>query len=95
MKLNVSDKVAEWYKNELEIDSGSAIRFFPRYGGIGGHIPGFSLGINHDQPTDSHVSTLVNEVTFFIEKEDEWYFKDVNLTVSLDEDKNEPSFSYD
>ena len=93
MDLIVSEDVASWYKKELALKSSAYVRFFPRYG-HGGHIPGFSIGINHDKPKVIHISTEVQEITFYIEAEDAWYFDDINLNVTLNETMQEPEYSY-
>jgi len=94
MGLTITNDVATWYKRELDIGSEpSYIRFFPRYG-HGGHIPGFSMGINHDKPKKTYASTVVEGITFFIESDDAWYFEDVSLQVTLNEDRDEPEFNY-
>lgn len=94
MKLVIENDVAKWYKTELEIESEqSYIRFFPRYG-HGGHIPGFSMGINNDKPEATYTSTTVEDITFFIESKDAWYFEDINLHITLNKDRDEPEFNY-
>lgn len=95
MKIHITEKAAKWYEEELELQPPAYIRFFPRYGGVGGQIPGFSLGINNNSPTDMRSSVKVNDITFFIEAKDAWYFDDKNLAIRLNEQKNEPEFSYE
>jgi uncharacterized protein YneR len=93
MKLYVSKEAAEWYRNELEIDSGN-LRFFVRYGGLGGNIPGFSLGLKFDSPEEIHASSEINSLLFFIESADQWYFDGKDLEVTLGKTMQEPEFSY-
>lgn len=94
MNLTVTEEIARWYKEELNIQTPAYIRFFPRYGGFGGHIPGFSLGINNDIPEDVLAKAQVDDITFYIEKKDAWYFDGVNLHVAHDEKLKEPKYSY-
>lgn len=94
INIHVSDEVAKWYKDELTIDDAAQIRFHVRYGGIGGHIPGFSLGLKYDTPDEVHASTTVDNITFFIESMDEWYFDGKDLEVTLNRDMSEPEFIY-
>ncbi len=93
MNLTVTEEIANWYKEELNIQSSTYIRFFPRYG-FGGHIPGFSIGISQDTPEDIFVKTKVKNIIFYIEKKDAWYFEGVNLHVTYDEKLKEPKYSY-
>lgn len=93
MNLHISENAAKWYKNEFEIEKSGQIRFFVRYG-FGGIIPGFSLGVGFDDPVDIHASYDAAEITFFIEEKDAWYFDENNLTVLMNNKRNEPEFMY-
>lgn len=94
MNIQVSEKAAEWYKDEYNVEE-AAFRFFVRYGGMGGHIPGFSLGINLENPVKMHTSTTINGLQFFVEESDVWYFEDKDLFITFDEQQNEPHFAYE
>ncbi len=95
MKLHVTNEAAKWYIKELDITPPSQIRLFPRYGGVGGIVPGFSLGINQDVPTTVYASIETEELLFFVEENDAWYFGEHDLTIQLDADKDEPEFIYE
>lgn len=94
MNLHITQKAADWYMDELELDTPTQIRLFPRYGGVGGIIPGFSVGINNDVPEVIHTSSTVSDILFFIEEKDSWYFEGHHLTIQFNEDLNEPEFIY-
>lgn len=94
MQIIISEEAVHWYKTELDIVGPTYIRFYVRYGGIGGNVPGFSLGITIESPSDMHTSIKVDNITFFIEKSDRWYFEDKDLFISFDEQLNEPQFTY-
>lgn len=94
MELHVTTDAAKWYKDELLMKTTGFVRFFPRYG-FGGHIPGFAIGINQETPENIFVSTEVNNITFYVETKDAWYFDDVEkLTIDLNEKLNEPEFIF-
>ena|SRR5699024_5318848 len=95
MKLHITQEAANWYVNELELDTPTQIRLFPRYGGVGGIIPGYSVGINNDLPEVVHASSIVSGIKFFIEEKDAWYFDGYHLTIQFDEELNEPEFIYE
>src|SRR5690625_3241139 len=94
VQIVISKDVAEWYKDELHLKDGDTIRFFVRYGGIGGNIAGFSLGVNVEKAKNAHKTVTVSNIEFFVDESDVWYFDDQDLHVNLDELLNEPSFSY-
>lgn len=95
MEIKITDDATDWYERELEVKAGDSIRFFVRYGGVGGRIPGFSLGINLEQPNTVHASISINGITYYIEEADAWYFDENNLMVHLDEKLQEPQFTYE
>lgn len=94
MNIHITDEAISWYERELDIQPGDAIRFFVRYGGFGGRIPGFSLGINVEAPNNIYASASKNGINFFIEETDAWYFDQVDLTVQFDTELKEPQFIY-
>jgi uncharacterized protein YneR len=93
MEIHISEEAVAWYKKEYEVEQ-ATFRFFVRYGGMGGNVPGFSLGITQEPPHTIHTSTTVKGVEFFIADTDVWYFEDKDLTITYDEKSNEPQFAY-
>lgn len=93
MDIVISEDAVQWYREELELDKEVSIRFFVRYGGVG-NVPGFSLGINIEQPNKVHASTTIDNIYFFIEEEDVWYFENKDLVITYNKEKDEPQFTY-
>lgn len=94
MELNVTNDAARWYKKELAMTTPGFIHFFPRYG-FGGHIPAFAIGINQEEPENMYSSTKVEDITFYVETKDAWYFDDIEkMTIELNKKLNEPEFIY-
>ncbi|MBP2001014.1 uncharacterized protein YneR [Paenibacillus shirakamiensis] len=92
--INVSVKAAMWYKKELELQAGQAVRFFVRYS-AGGHIhPGFSLGIEVEHATTPGFSTVVDDIQFFMEEQDLWYLEGYDLQVTYDETTDDIHYEY-
>src|SRR5690625_645331 len=94
MDIKISNEAAEWFKEEYEINEKVSLRFFVRYGGMGGNVPGFSLGVNIEEPDVIHTSTTLENILFFVEESDAWYFEEKDLIITLDEKMGEPQFSY-
>ncbi len=46
MNLSVTKEAAQWYKNELNLQSGETLRLFVQYGGCSTVQKGLSLGIS-------------------------------------------------
>lgn len=91
MKLTITDAAATWYINELGLKAGDSLRFFGKVYGVNG----FSLAINKAEPTKTTVHTKVNDVLFYIEDTDTWFFEDADLNISIDETLKEPKFEMD
>ncbi|AWB46872.1 hypothetical protein DCC85_09290 [Paenibacillus sp. CAA11] len=93
--IQVTEQAANWYKQELDLQSGQAIRFFARYS-AGGHIhPGFSLGIQVEEPQHPGYSTVVSGITFYMEQQDLWYLDGYCLDVSYDPDADDILYTYE
>lgn len=95
MKISITGEAANWYKEELLLDVTPSVRFFVRYGGVGGLQPGFSLGVAPEQPVNPITQVESKGIQFFIESDDAWYFDSHDLTITLDPSLDEPKFSYD
>lgn len=93
MELQVTDQAAQWYKEELQIETDINIRLYIRFG-EGGYMPGFSIGIRKDSPVDILTSERVDSIFFYIEESDGWYFSDTNLSIEFDLKRDEPYFYY-
>lgn len=94
MQLSVTEEAAKWYEDELEIKEETHLRFYVRYGGVGGLQPGFSLAIKLEKPMEPIAETTTGAIHFFIEEDDEWYFDKHSLHVQLDPKWEEPDFQY-
>lgn len=93
MKINMSDKVFQWYKEELALNQGDCIRFYIRYGGFNCFVKSFSLGMDKVSPEQYHTKIEKDGITFFIEDCDTWYFDDKDLVIDFNEQLGEPEFT--
>ncbi|WP_394233693.1 HesB/YadR/YfhF family protein [Niallia oryzisoli] len=93
MQISMSDKVVQWYKEDLSLTEGDFVRFYVRYGGFNSFIKGFSLGIDRDTPEQSQVRMEKDGITFYIEDNDTWYFDDKDLVIDFNEQLKEPEFT--
>ena len=94
MKITIDEQSAQWYKEELELEKGDCLRFFPRYGGYSPIQSGFSLGINKEEEKQAAVTLEQEGITYFVNEDDVWYFDEHDLHITFDEQKAEPAFSY-
>lgn len=94
MKIIVSDEAYNWFKREMEIEKGDTIRFYVRYGGSSPFHEGFSLGMNREEPHEIGVELEHDNVLFYIEKDDEWFFNEHDLHVHVNEQADELAYEY-
>ncbi|MEH7453145.1 HesB/YadR/YfhF family protein [Gottfriedia acidiceleris] len=94
MKITISEDALKWFQDEMNVKEGDTIRFFARYGGNSTIHKGYSLGVTKEQPLDIGESITIDNVVYFINETDLWYFKDYNLNVIVNEN-NELHFDYE
>lgn len=93
MTLIIEPTALDWFRSELEVQQGEAVRFFVRLGGCSTVQAGFSLGIAKEVPKEIGVSTVVDGITFYMEKEDVWYLNEQDLRVSYNSSRAEIEFA--
>lgn len=94
MKIVITEQALKWFYDEMDVQSGDYIRFYARYGGSNPFHVGFSLGMSKDDPLNPSIVLQQNGITFFIEKDDEWFFNDHDLLVDFDEKIDELKYEY-
>ena len=94
MKIVLSNDAMDWFKEEMETISGEYIRFYARYGGSSALHEGFSLGVTKEEPMELSVELIVDNIHFYIEDRDIWYFDNHDLHVNVDPKLKELTYSY-
>ena len=94
MNIQVTEEALRWFKEEMEATSGDTIRFYARYGGSSPFHEGFSLGMNREVPHDIGVKEIIEEICFYIEQADLWFFNDHSLLVDVNRETDELKYNY-
>ncbi|AQQ53076.1 hypothetical protein B0X71_08200 [Planococcus lenghuensis] len=94
MDIVVSKEALNWFKDEMEAEPGENIRFFARYGGSSKLHAGFSLGVTKDTPDEAAAESTYDNLLFFVEERDKWYFDGHNLHVLFNESTGELEYDY-
>lgn len=94
MKIVITDEAFKWFKEEMEVEPGDYVRFYARYGGSSPFHEAFSLGMNREVPHEIGVETIVDDVYFYIEKADEWFFNEHDLHVSINSALGELAYDF-
>lgn len=95
MNIIVNDRAAAWYKEEMLLNKGDYVRFFARYGGCSTVQQGFSLGVSSEVPHQIGFEVVKEDIHYYIEEKDLWYFDGKDLYVDFNEQVNEPVFRYE
>lgn len=94
MNIIITEQAITWFKEEMDLETGSHIRFFPRYGGSNPFHEGYSIGMNTDFPINAAEKQQHSGVNFFIEKDDLWFFDGHDFKVDVNTELDELSFDY-
>lgn len=94
MKLVISQTALNWFKEEMDAEPSSSIKFFARYGGSNPFHEGYSIGVTFDEPIEEAVTFDVDGIHFFIERDDLWFFNDHDLHVDVNTDLEELIYDY-
>ena len=94
MEIKISEDAFKWFHEEMEVAAGESVRFYVRYGGSGLQ-PGFSLGVTKDQPYETAAEVKEDDVLYFIEQKDLWYFDAHDLLVSVNDELHELDYAYE
>ncbi|REB07492.1 hypothetical protein DVB69_11190 [Sporosarcina sp. BI001-red] len=94
MTIRISDEATQWFVEEMDVEAGDSIRFFARYGGSSPLHEGFSLGVIREQPDEVAIETVLDDVRYYIETRDLWYFDGHDLQVAVNHDLGELQYDY-
>lgn len=93
--ISLTKEALAWFKEDMDAQPGEAIRFFARYGGSSPIHEGFSIGVTKEQPDEAVVQIVQDDILFYIEHRDLWYFDEHDLHVHIDPTLGELTYSYE
>ncbi|MFC5402710.1 HesB/YadR/YfhF family protein [Cohnella soli] len=82
VELIVTPSALSCFKGNWGIGDGEVVRVFVRYVS-GGETP-FAFGITRDTPLDAAVTTVAEQVTFYMESKDVWFLEGRSLRIDLE-----------
>ncbi|EAF6538282.1 HesB/YadR/YfhF family protein [Listeria monocytogenes] len=95
MNIEVTDQANKWFHDEFDVANGNGIRLFAKYGGSNSSLhPGFSIGLTAEKPQEAAVAEKKEDLIFFIEDHDYWYFKDYDWKIDYEPKTEEVLFSF-
>jgi uncharacterized protein YneR len=89
MFISIDEKALSWFSEEFEINRPLSIRLYPQYAGFGQQHKGYSIGFSVETPTNAEYSKAVNDITFYVECSDIWFFNDIDTYLFIDNQTKE------
>ena len=95
MKIHITEDALKWFKEEVDLEPGDKINFFVQTYGSSKLHDNFTLGFNFD-PNDKNASaeTTVEDISFYVNESDEWFFKGYDLYIEYDAQKDEIDYDF-
>lgn len=94
MQITISDKANRWFIEEMDLEPGDAVRFLGKLYGKTDVHDNFSVGMRIDDPRDVLAEKQIDGITYFIEKNDEWFFSGYNFEVQYDEETMDIKYNF-
>ncbi|MBD8071561.1 HesB/YadR/YfhF family protein [Bacillus sp. PS06] len=95
MKIEISEGALHWFKEEVGLEAGKGVKFYPQAYGSSPVQESFSLAFTIDNDwREAAVHTNSGGITFFLEETDLWFFNGHDLYVDYDETKDELEYKY-
>lgn len=87
MQIYITDEAVDWLIDELELEDGDQVRFFPKYGGNSEFQQGFSVGMGLETAPSPETTVEKKKIIFQIDEKDAWFFDGSDLQVDCENDE--------
>ncbi len=94
MEIKIHEDAQKWFENELGISDGRGVRFLGKVYGETTVHEGFSLAIEVTEPGNTLALVEINNIPYFVDANDEWFFGGYDLEVKLSENHREPEYIF-
>ncbi|MCM3570119.1 HesB/YadR/YfhF family protein [Neobacillus mesonae] len=95
MKISISDRALEWFKEEVGMGENGKIKFYSQIYGSSPVQENYALAFTVDnEPVDLAVKTVAGGITFYVEGSDLWFFNGHDLHVDYNEKIDELEYIY-
>lgn len=94
MQIRISDQALKFFKEDMDLGSGDAVRFTSKVYGKTNIHEGVSVMVQVSQPQKVLVSETIDGITFFAEEDDAWFYNDHSLEVDYDEEEEKLLFTF-
>lgn len=87
MQIYITDEAVDWLIEEMDLEAGDQVRFFPKYGGDSAFQQGFSVGMGLETAPTPETIVEKKEITFQVDEKDVWFFDGNDLEVVVENDE--------
>jgi|SRR5699024_55492 len=94
MKISIAPPASQWFRDELSLEEGDSVRFLGKVYGKTEVHEGFSVGISIESPKMPLAEAMDEGITYFTEKQDDWFFNGYDLEVDYDAEQGEPIYHF-
>ncbi|NVY96918.1 iron-sulfur cluster biosynthesis protein [Lactobacillus sp. DCY120] len=94
MKMTVSTAAQEWYQTNLDLKSGDGIHFYGKVYGKTNVHEGFSIAFRPEKPQKPFYEVQYQEISYFFDDIDEWFFTGYDLEIDYDAKHDSPSYTF-
>ncbi|KAB7672630.1 HesB/YadR/YfhF family protein [Bacillus sp. B1-b2] len=96
MIIKVSSDAIDWFKEEVGLSEGKAVRFYPQIYGTSPIQEGFALAFTiEDKPSEVTIYIEAEGITLFVEETDLWFFNGHDLFVEYNDVIDELEYKYE
>lgn len=94
MEIKLSEKALEWFIYEVNLKAGEGVHFYGKVYGKTNVHDGFSLSFEVKKPKNPAYELKVNDISFFVEPGDMWFFEGYNLNIDYDQKNDGPLYTF-
>ncbi len=95
MKIEISEKALNCFKEEVGLEEGQKVKFYTQIYGTSPIQSGYALAFTVDDDlSNAAVHILLEGITFFIEDADLWFFNGHDLYIDYNDNNNEIEYKY-
>lgn len=94
MRITVSSQAHTWFKQEMGISHGRGVRFMGKVYGCSPIHESFSLAIEVNEPSQPYAMTIIEDIPYYVEQGDEWFFEGYDFEIHFDDVLDEPAYCY-
>lgn len=86
MEITVTNEAQQFFKDEMLLENGDAVRFMSKVYGKTQVHEGFSVALSVEAPDKAIASFEKNGIFYYIDDADQWFFNGYDFEVDFNQD---------